>query len=206
MPIADTLKSAGNLIKAIGVFLALLPGVAVLVGLVQLPGSMEALVKFLSGALGVTIVLAVLLSSAPIRRMKGIVAAALILGCALGGAVASTSYMIYAGHHLLPPPDGNGGAIAIPDEPSTELARLMQPFGDDDYAEALMVSVQRDRIRRLMDRDSSASISKMVGLLLTGQLLLVFAIALGAWKLAERDAAATRRAGRNRPPSAEPGT
>src|SRR6185369_4607452 len=157
---------------------------------------MEALVKFLSGALGVTIVLAVLLSSAPIRRMKGIVAAALILGCALGGAVASTTYMIYGGHHLLPPPDDNGGAIAIPDEPSTELARRMQPFGYDDYAEALMVSVQRDRIRRLMDRDSSASISKMVGLLLTGQLLLVFAIALGAWKLAERDAAATRRAGR----------
>lgn len=182
----ERFERAGHVIKGVAAFLALLPSIAVLIGLVAIPPSLADLMTFVSGAIGIIIILIVVLSSAAIRRMSNTMAVLLIAIGALGGAAASTQYFLFADRHIIYPPDNAQNPLILPTKPSAELQSLLEPYGED-YAEALATSTQRERIRELLKRESGKSLVIMLLLMVIGQSLVVGAIVIGAWKLAEQD-------------------
>lgn len=183
------IEKAGNLIKIAAALVALLPSVAVLAGLVEIPPSLGTLIRFTCGSIGVVIVFAVVLLSDVIKRMSGTIAATLILLASVGGVAAATGYWMFARQHIIEQPDGDGDPIIIPLRPSAELRALLEPYGSD-YSEAIATSIQRERINELLMDESAGSIAVMVALLLTGQSLIIAAFVLGAWKISEVDGAA----------------
>lgn len=182
----DNLEKAGGLIKTAAAVVAVLPSVAILAGMVHIPPTLGELVRFVCGSIGIVIVLAVILLKDAIRRMSDTVAAVLILGAALGGAVAATGYLRFADSHIIDQPNGDGAPLVLPLHPSQELRALIAPYGED-YAEAIATSIQRERIIALMDSESAISVAIMIVLLVAGQSLIISAIVIGAWKIAEKN-------------------
>jgi hypothetical protein len=187
MPLNDRLSRAGALIKAVGALLALLPGIAILLGLVAIPPSLADLIKFISIFVSVAVVLAVMLLSKPIARMGTGAAAAIVVICALVGAGLATTYFTFARNHVVAVQDGpETRQYLIPLHPSAEIAQLMEPY-EGDYVEALETSVQRQELAQALDRESGGTMALIVVLLISAQTLVITAIVVGAWKLTGRN-------------------
>jgi flagellar basal body-associated protein FliL len=190
--VTERLKSVETLVKALAALLALMPGIAVLTGLIDIPPTLVQLVKALSFFVSIVVLIGILLISQRIRRMTGTAVAILALGAVVVGAAGAVGYWSFAGRHIVvvESADGEGEAqterYLVPMRPSAEIQRLVAPYSGD-YAEALLTSNQRARLRQLMDQDSGGTAALMIVLLVLAQTLLVAGVAAGAWKLAMSD-------------------
>lgn len=187
MPLTDRIGRLSNAIKALAAVIALLPGVAILLGLVDIPPSVVDLIKFTSFALSIAVVIVVLLLSEQIRNLKPVLAAVIVAGCAITGGVLAVSYLTFTRSHIVITQDGPTiEHFIIPLKPSAEIKKLIEPY-QDDYVEALETSVQSDELASAMQKESGSAIGAIVALLLCAQTLVISAIVIGAWKLATID-------------------
>jgi hypothetical protein len=182
--LTERIANLSWLIKAVGAVIAILPGVAILLGLVDIPPDLEDLIKYVSFAISVVTILAVLLLTSAIQRLSSGWAVAIIAACVIGGAASAIAYRGYASTHILTVIGDTGEAehLIIPQDPSPELRALVEPLSYD-YAEALQTHVQRVRVKQLMVRESGPATLRMIVLLVVAQTLTIGAIVLGAWKL-----------------------
>ena len=189
------LATLSNLIKAMIAVLALLPGAAVLTGLIDIPPTLVELVKALSVFAGIGILIAILLLSDSIRRLGGRTVAVLTLASVLLGGGFAMGYRSVASRQVVVvTTDAGIERFVIPLAPSDEIARLVLPYRDD-YAEALMTSVRAERLRQLMEEESGSAVALMVVLMVLAQTLLVGGLLVGGWKLAMADEAPAAKPG-----------
>jgi hypothetical protein len=192
--LTDRIGRLSGVIKALGAVVALLPGVAILLGLVDIPPSVVDLIKFTSFALSVAVVIVVLLLSQQIQKLKPVLAAVIVSVCAIAGGVLAVSYLTFTRSHIVVTQDGAATEyFIIPLNPSGEIKKLIEPY-QGDYVEALETSVQRDELVAAMQKESGSAIAAIVSLLLFAQTLVISAIVIGAWKLATIDRRGRRTA------------
>jgi hypothetical protein len=198
--------SLGKMIKAIIAVLALLPGAAVLTGLIDIPPTLVELVKALSVFAGIVLLAGIALLSPVIARIRTATVVAVAVGGVVAGAGFAVGYRSFADRHIvLIDADGAVERFVIPSAPSPAVDRIVEPYGGD-YAEALMASPRRERLRLLMEEESGASVAMMVVLMLAAQTLMVGGVAIAGWKLALADEAPAapkppaRRPARRAPP------
>jgi hypothetical protein len=181
------IAKAETLIKAAAGLLALVPGIAILVGLVDIPPTLIDLIKYLSFAISIVVLLSIFLLSEQIKTIGKGAAATAIIACAVAGAILATSYLVFARNHVVVTGAGDDAEQhIIPLRESRELRSLIEPYAGD-YVEALETSVQQVRLNQLMERESGGSIAVMITLLVLAQTLIITAIVLGAWKLTEKE-------------------
>jgi hypothetical protein len=181
------LDNLGGLVKAVLAVLALLPGVAVLTGLVDIPPSLADLVKALSMFAGVAVLIVILLLSDAIRRARAALVIFLTVAAVIAGGGAALGYRSLAGRHVLVLELGDEvERHVVPLHPSAGIRRIVEPYGGD-YAEALLTSVRKERLRQLMEEESGSSVVLMVALMVIAQTLMVGGVLAGGWKLAMRD-------------------
>ena len=179
----ERIDSLSWLIKAVGALIALLPGIAILLGLVDIPPDLHDLIQYISFAISVVVILVVMLLTQSIQRLGRGMAVAIIIGCVIGGSVSAVAYWDYASSHIISIAGPEGSQIhVIPDHPSPALRALVQPYAFD-YEEALQTHVQRARIAYLMAHESSGTTAKIILYLVLAQTLTIAAIVFGAWKL-----------------------
>ena len=183
-PLAQKLMGASNLIRSAGSLVALLPSALILLGIVPIPTSVHLLINYITSAVTLVLLITAVLLRDAISRIANTATALLILASVLGGTVTAAYYFSFTRHHIVEPPSGYGDPLIVPLRPSRELRSLMEPYSDD-YAEALATSIQRERIAELMGQEDSSTVFVMISLLVGTQILMIMAIVVGAWKLAE---------------------
>lgn len=186
----ERIDSVGGVIKALIALLALLPGIAVLTGLISIPPSLVDLVKMLSVFICIIALIVILLATSWIQRKSRLLIGALALVAVIAGAICSVVYWGFANRHIVviePAPD-QVERYVVPLQPSAEIDRIMIPYRGD-YAEALQTSIRKARLGQLMNDESGSAVAIMIVLLLVAQALLVGGVVAGAWKLALGDEA-----------------
>jgi hypothetical protein len=182
--IEDQIGRAGKIIKAVAVLLGLLPGIALLLGLVDIPPSLADLIKFLTFAVSIGVVICIMLLRDRIRRLTSKKAAILVVTAVLTGAAFATAYMIVAQDQIVVISTGAGIERYVkPLDPSADIQDIMRDYRGD-YGEALATSVRNAELSALMEQESGSAIVLLILLLVAGQVLLVSGIVGGAWKLA----------------------
>lgn len=187
--ITKRIQRTEGLIKAAAGIIAILPSAAVLTGLVDIPPDLGDLLRYVSLATTLAIILAVVILTRQIRRLSAgwttlIVSLAIILGIA-----SALSYLLFSRSHVIIIHQNNETRrFVTPLSPSSDLRELVEPFGGD-YVEALETSVQKETIVRLLDEESGTSIALMTVLMVLAQALITGGIMLGAWKLSGGDQA-----------------
>lgn len=203
------LESAGTIVKALVALLALMPGIAVLTGLVDIPPTLVQLVQALSFFVSIVVLIAILLASRRIGRMATTAVATLAFASVLVGAAAAVGYWAFARAHIVVVESNTGEGesgkerFVVPLRPSKETKDIVAPYGDD-YAEALQTSNRRARLRQLLEQDSGGTAALMILLLVLAQTLLVAGVAAGAWRLTMADEDEQRRSA-GRPAADRPG-
>ncbi|MBT2188378.1 hypothetical protein [Sphingobium nicotianae] len=202
MSVETTISATGRVIQSIGALIALMPALALLLGLVQIPPSLADLIKVLSFFMTVGVILAVILLRSNIRKMSSSWAALLVIGTILAGSAAATAYLIVAERHLIAVKHGETvDFFVVPIHPSARIRAAIAPF-QDDYIQALYVSVQREQLRRWMRDESVGASIVMMTLLMVANILLVAGLVTGAWKVAgaiRKPAQSAGADGMNRP-------
>jgi hypothetical protein len=186
MPLSNRFTSTANLLKGIGAIIALLPGVATLVGLVQIPPSVGSLVIFLSFFVGFACILIIALLSKKIVALSRPRVAAIVTALILLGSASATEYYLFANDHIVLVDGATGPRTFIkPLRPSRETKNIMEPF-QWEYTEALETSSRRFELMDRMNKESGSSVLVLVLLLVIAQAALVTGLALPAWKLSAR--------------------
>ena len=148
-----------TLIKSVIALLALLPGVAVLTGLIDIPPTLVELVKALSVFAGIGVLIAILLLSEPIRAMNGRTVALMTVSAIVVGAGFAVAYRAVATRQVVIVAMGDETErFVVPLAPSEEIGGLVGPYGGD-YAEALMTSVRAERLCQLMEEESCSAVA-----------------------------------------------
>lgn len=206
MPLKDRVERLGGLIKALAAVVALLPGVAVLTGLVDIPPTLVQLVQMLSVTVSLLVLIAVILLTDRLRRLRAEAVVAMIAVAAVAGAGLATAYFQFAKSHIaVVESAGEEIRYLIPLAPSPRVRQIVAPYGDD-YNEALQTSLERRELARLLEQEGGDSAAVMIALMVLAQALLIGAVVAGAWKLTSDDgAAAAPRVHRTaQPPSSAP--
>src|SRR3546814_11657416 len=88
----ERFEEFGWLIKAVAGILALLPGVAILLGLVDIPPDLEDLINYISFSISIVTILAVMLLTPAIDKVRPSLADVIIVVCSAACAVSATSH------------------------------------------------------------------------------------------------------------------
>jgi hypothetical protein len=184
----ERVDNVGNLIKAMIAFLGLLPGIAILTGLISIPPSLADLVKMLSIFICIVALVLVLLATHWIQRASGLLVGALALVSVIAGASCASAYWSFANRHIviIEREPGQVERYVVPLYPSAEMQTIMAPYRGD-YTEALETSSLSARLGQLMDDECGTAVGVMIALLLASQVLMVGGVVAGAWKLALGD-------------------
>lgn len=218
MPVADNMKNVGGIVKAAAGLLALFPGIAILLGLVDIPPSVGNLIKVISFSVSVLVILAVFLLSDRIQRMSNNRAVLYAIIAVVIGSATATTYYQFANSRLVTVQkvDGSSEKYLAPGTPSQQILDIVQPAVDgrptiSEYQFALQSTGAGSDLKDLMLAESRWTMILMVVLLILSEVLLVAPIIAAAWKLAgaaiapEADAQAAAAApARRRKPRAPP--
>lgn len=177
--VADDIASAGNVIKAIVALLALLPPLAVITGLIDIPPSLGQLVKIVTVPVSVIAVMGIFAQRRAISRWSASRAILVFGACALLGSACAVSYYIFAGTHVIEYRDER---LVKPIAPSPEIEEIVDAWGGQ-YDQALAYSPLGEELRRRLGEESVSAILVMIGLMVLAQLLLVAAMVGFAWHL-----------------------
>jgi hypothetical protein len=171
------------LVKALIGFLGLLPSVAVITNMIDIPPSLGQLVKIVTIPVSVIAIIGLFAQRRAIRRWSGRKAAIVFGGCALFGVAAAISYYFFAQAHVF---EYQGERMVSPIGPSAEIRGIIEPW-DDRYDQALDNSPYADRLQDLLKAESALAVIVMILLMAACQLLLVTAMVGFAWKLVVDD-------------------
>jgi hypothetical protein len=186
----ERVEKVGYLIKALIAFLGLLPGIAILTGLISIPPSLADLVKMLSVFICIVALVLVLLATNWLQRTNVAIVGGLAVVAVIAGAGCASAYWSFANRHidLIERAPGQIERYVVPLRPSAEIQALMAPY-HGDYVEALETSSRSARLGQLMDDESGSAVGVMIALLLFSQVLMVGGVVAAAWKLALGDEA-----------------
>jgi DMSO/TMAO reductase YedYZ heme-binding membrane subunit len=193
MSIIERIQSAGNVVKAVIGLMALFPGIAVLIALVDIPPSLGQTIKVIAFSVCVVVVLSVFLLDdwlARLRRKLAIVGA--LLGV-IAGAACLQAYRGFAQAHVVeinaPPPHN---LYIAPRTPSQDILNIVDPVSPGrptviEYRQALGGSNNSDQLKQLMDQESGWTTVIMIALLILSEVLLIAPVVALVWKLASSD-------------------
>jgi hypothetical protein len=202
MPVTGKIDKANNVIKGIAAIVALFPGIAVLLRLVEIPPSLADLVKVISFSLSGVVLIAVFLLGDRITRLSKEKVALYSIVAVLLGAGCSYGYFRFADSHtvVVELPDQTTEKYIVPLNPSASIREAVEAM-DGSYEAALQLSPDREALKRSMDRESGSSMLVMILLLVLSELLLVAPVVGAAWRLAGGPGAPARpRAARQKQP------
>jgi len=193
MPIIDKIQSASNVVKAVVGLMALFPGIAVLIALVDIPPSLGQTIKIIAFSVCVVVVLSVFLLDDWLARVSGKLA---VVGALLGvitGAVCLQIYRGFAQTHVVeinaPAPHN---IYIAPRTPSEDILRIVDPVKPGrptviEYRQALNASNRADELKEMMEQESGSATTIMILLLILAEVMLLAPVVALVWKLASAD-------------------
>ena len=189
MSVIDRLSRLQGYIKAILAFIALLPSIATIINLLEIPVRMAQLVTFLFGFVGIGIVLLMAILSDQIREMRAAAAALLLIATLIGGMISAIAYVQVAERHVVTVEwSDDDPQVLVPLDLSANLKAAKAAFGGDLH-EALNTSRRRQQLLDEMRENSGTAETLMIVLLVLAQGLLVSSIAFAAWRASLNDPA-----------------
>lgn len=175
--------SVGKLIKAVAGLLAFFPLLALMFDIVKIPESLASMSKIASFFVTVACILGVILNRKLIERTPNGRASVIILATVLFGITATVSYWkIGTGQIIGIEQDGKVEQIVLPMNPSSDIRKMIAPFGDD-YADAIITGAQSDKLRQKIDEENATTFALLFTLLVAANVLLVVGVVGGAWKI-----------------------
>lgn len=196
----EEISAVGRIIQAITALLGLMPAIAVLAGLVDIPPDLADLIRVLTFFASAAVILGIILMRGTIRRAKAGPMAGFVLGAILLGSVAATSYWLLAVDHIVTIRYGDKvERDVVPLHPTRRITDVRDAFGGS-YEQALVTYPQRDDLRRWMREESKSASVLLLFLLVAANVLLVSGLVVGAWR-----AAGTCRSTKKTAPSPPPG-
>lgn len=177
--------STGNAIKGAAALIALFPGVAMMLDLVDIPPTVAQLVTIISFSVGIIVLLGVFLLRDRIVAMTNDRAAIIGVVAVLIGAASLTGYFLFAGTHAVAIPVEGTDRVdhyVIPYSPSPGLQAKVDIF-DGDWDEALRMSPAAESMKIEMRENQGSSVIIMVLLLVLSQVFLIAPVVAAAWKL-----------------------
>lgn len=165
--------------KAVIALLGLLPSVALLTGMIEIPPSLERLVKLVTVPLSIVAIVAIMLQASAIRRWSPRRATVVFGSCVLIGMVAAATYYLVAESCVF---EYRGDRMISGLRPSRETRDIIEPWANR-YDQALDNSPRSDRLRELLRTERVLTLVVMFLLMVVSQLLWVIAIVGSALKL-----------------------
>jgi hypothetical protein len=191
MSVIDRIQNASGIVKGILGLLALSPGIALFVGLVEIPSSVAKIVYLLSFFVSVLAILSIILLTDWVDRLSSAAAVIVAAVSLMVGATGLIAYMQYATDHIIPITDDNGNDVKylMPDLPSGPLLGLVRHRNPghptiSEYQRALQLSGQRGELKRMIGAETLKVMLLMLLLLIGAEVLLITPLVALAWKLA----------------------
>jgi hypothetical protein len=191
MSVIERIQNASGIVKGILGLLALCPGIALFIGLVEIPPSVGKIVYLLSFFVSALAILSIIMLTDWVEKLSNAAAVIIAAVSLLIGAVCLVTYMEYATDHIIPITDDNGNdlkylAPASPSEALLGLVRHRNPGHPtiSEYQRALQLSAQRGELKRMIGRESWSVMLLMLLLLIGAEVLLITPLVALAWKLA----------------------
>lgn len=181
--------------------MALVPGTAMFLHILPFPLNIEQLLGGLSLAFGAAVVTAVVACKGYIARASNFTVAVLTLLCAVAGAALALGFFDFGNTHIqsFTQSDNTVSSVVVPLRPSGELPDILNQFGGS-YLQALASGVYRDRVLALIAEQNRTAVALLATFLLGAQGLLIGAIVIGAWKVADFFTPANGNVGSSEPP------
>lgn len=191
MSVIERIQNTSAVVKGILGLLALCPGIALFIGLVEIPPSVGKIIYLLSFFVSVLAILSIILMTDFVERLNNSVAVVIaVVSLAVGGTCLVT-YMQFATTHIIPITDDDGNDVKYlkPGSPSPELLALVQHVDPGhptiaEYQSALQLSGERAELKRMVVAQSWPVMLTMLLLLICAEVLLVTPVVALAWKLA----------------------
>ncbi|GAA0640744.1 hypothetical protein [Brevundimonas lenta] len=185
-----------NVVKGVVSLIALLPGLALITRAIQLPLDLQQLMGGLALTAGVLVVLAVYLFGGRLKRLSAQKVGIAVLALGVVGLATSVYAFSYIGEHTIERSvDGETVQLVVPDRPTGQLATDMVYY-QGDYVEAMHDPINGGRIARDIHAQAKPTLWAMIFWYTVAQTLLLAAMVLGAWKVAD---VLERRRGAARP-------
>src|SRR3954469_8282209 len=127
------ITSVGNVLKVALVILSLIPSVAVLAGLIDIPPSLQQLVQIVTVPVSIVAVTATLVLADEIGRWSYRKAVAIFVAAAVLGASSAVGYFLFAGRCVIEYKDER---IVAPIHPSKRIRDIIAVY-DNQYDQAL---------------------------------------------------------------------
>ncbi len=196
MSVGDQIDRTGNLIKGIAALIGFVPVAVLLFGLVEIPPSLSNLIKVLSFFISTAAIISIIMLRSSIRRFSDTVAAGIIMAVILLGSISAICYWRVADKHVLVTRVGTSDIldrVVLPLNPSPEIQHLVEPFkprngyraAKESYRAAIYTGRRGSELRSMIEQENTSAIILMLVLLVSANVLLVFGIVAGAWKIAE---------------------
>lgn len=174
------LVSLTGALKSLIALLGLLPSAALLTGMIEIPESLDRLVKLVTLPVSVVAIVTIVVHGATIQRWSPNRAMAVFGACALLCVATAATYYIVAQRHVF---EYRGERMVAPLNPSDETRDIIRPWSNR-YDQALDNSPRSDRLEELLRSERIPAQIVMFLLMLSCQLLLVVSMVGSAWKLA----------------------
>jgi hypothetical protein len=173
-----------NVIKGATLVAAAAPGIATLINVVPIPPTAATLIKVLTVAVGVLVVVAIMTLQSAIRTTASWIVAIIMIALGLVGVTMGVAYVRFAASHVIEDPQNAGALIVLPIRDSPQLRKSKESF-NNDIIEALASPIGGAHVRQLIGDCNGPSVNRLVLYLLAAQVFLLVAIVGGAWKVAE---------------------
>lgn len=178
-------SAVSKVIKSVAGLIAVVPGLALITNAITLPLTLQQLLGALALALGVVIVIAIYLFGQRLHQMKAQRVGLIVVGLAVAGVTVAMICSGAANTYVLKRMvDGAVELRVLPLNPSGQLKTDLEDFGGD-YDEALRHPVIGARVSSAIDRQDGGTVLLLSVSFLLAQALLLGAIVIGAWKLAD---------------------
>lgn len=192
MSLVERLKNAGLLVKGILALLALCPGVALFVGLVDIPPSVGRLIYLISFFFSVLAILAIITFSDWVQKLGNGAAIAIAAISITAGVICLVRYIPYSNEHVLDILDDQQRVVdkvLTPSSPSPAILGIVkhrrpgQPT-HSEYQDAFAMANEPGDLKKQLAAETWDVMAIMLLLLIGSEVLLIAPIVALAWRLA----------------------
>lgn len=192
MSLIDRLKNAGLLVKGVLALLALCPGVALFVGLVDIPPSVGRLIYLISFFFSVLAILAIVTLSDWVQKIGNGAAVAIAALSIAAGVTCLVYYIPYSNEHVLDILDDQNRVVdkvLTPSAPSPAILRIVRHRDPgrpthSEYQDAFAQANEPDILKDRLVAETWDVMAIMLLLLIGSEVLLIAPIVALAWRLA----------------------
>jgi len=192
MSIIERLNNAGLVVKGVLALLALCPGVALFVGLVDIPPSVGRLIYLISFFFSVLAILAIVTLSDWVQKLGNGTALAIAAASISAGVICLVFYIPYSNRHVLDVLDEEQRVVdkvLTPTSPSEEILAIVKHRRPgrpthSEYQDALAMADEPDDLKRQLVAETWDVMAIMLLLLIGSEVLLIAPLVALAWRLA----------------------